>query len=80
LQSKHTPSVAYDYYRFEGHLQNLRSVVEKYKGDRILNKTTLRFLEHHFPETCYFIKKLSEFAPDLQREGTSCSLRKPSFN
>ncbi|MFD0828701.1 DUF2935 domain-containing protein [Neobacillus sp. M.A.Huq-85] len=58
----------------------IRSVVEKYQGDRILNKTTLRFLEHHFPETCYFVKKLAEFAPELQAESTNCSLRKPSFN
>jgi len=59
--------------------QYIRSVVEKYKGNRILNKTTLRFLEHHFPETCYFIKKLAEFAPELQAESIQCSLRKPSF-
>ena len=59
--------------------QYIRSVVEKYKGNRILNKTTLRFLEHHFPETCYFIKKLAEFAPELQTESMQCSLRKPSF-
>ncbi|WP_160720999.1 DUF2935 domain-containing protein [Bacillus sp. USDA818B3_A] len=57
----------------------IRSVVDKYKGDRLLNKTTLRFLEHHFPETCYFIKKLAEFAPELQAESVHCSLRKPSF-
>ncbi|MEH7120702.1 DUF2935 domain-containing protein [Neobacillus vireti] len=59
--------------------QYIRSVVGKYKGNRILNKTTLRFLEHHFPETCYFIKKLAEFAPELQVESIQCSLRKPSF-
>jgi hypothetical protein len=59
--------------------QYIRSVVEKYKGDRILNKSTLRFLEHHFPETCYFIIKLAEFAPELQTESVKCSLRKPSF-
>ncbi|MED1467770.1 DUF2935 domain-containing protein [Bacillus salipaludis] len=58
----------------------IRSVVEKYRGDRFLNKTTLRFLEHHFPETCYFVKKLAEFAPELQAESTTCSLRKPSFS
>ena len=57
----------------------VRSSVEKYKGERILNKTTLRFIEHHFPETCYFIKKLADFAPVLHSEGSQCSLRKPSF-
>lgn len=59
--------------------QYIRSIVEKYIGKRVLNKTTLRFLEHHFPETCYFIKKLAEFAPELQSERVHCSLRKPSF-
>lgn len=57
----------------------ISSIVEKYKGNKLLNKTTLRFLEHHFPETCYFIKKLAEFAPELLSESTHCSLRKPSF-
>ncbi|MGG3468927.1 DUF2935 domain-containing protein [Neobacillus pocheonensis] len=37
-------------------------------------------LEHYFPETCYFIKKLAEFAPELYSESTHCSLRKPSFS
>ncbi|NRD80385.1 DUF2935 domain-containing protein [Bacillus sp. BRMEA1] len=58
----------------------IRSVLEKYKGERILNKTTLRFIEHHFPETCYFIKKLAEFAPELYMESVQCSLKKPSFS
>lgn len=58
----------------------IRSIVEKYQGNLILNKTTLRFLEHHFPETCYFIKKLAEFAPELHSESTHCSLRKPTFS
>ncbi|MEH7106693.1 DUF2935 domain-containing protein [Bacillus sp. JJ1764] len=57
----------------------IKSVMEKYKNDWILNKTTLRFIEHHFPETCYFIKKLAEFSPELHAEGSHCSLRKPSF-
>ncbi|MGG1679115.1 DUF2935 domain-containing protein [Neobacillus sp. NRS-1170] len=57
----------------------IRSIMEKYKGNRILNKTTLRFIEHHFPETCYFIKRLAEFAPELLSESMHCSLRKPSF-
>lgn len=57
----------------------ITSVVERYKGKKILNKTTLRFLEHHFPETCYFLKKLAEFAPELKLETSHCSLKKPSF-
>jgi hypothetical protein len=55
------------------------SMVNKFKGDQLLNKTDLRFLEHHFPETCYFLKKLSYYEPRLQPEVANCSLVKPSF-
>lgn len=54
-------------------------VVQLYRDTELMNKTTLRFLEHHFPETCYFIRKLSEFAPELQEAASKCSLKKPSF-
>ncbi|MHA6482201.1 DUF2935 domain-containing protein [Paenibacillus sp. strain BS8-2] len=54
-------------------------VVNLYQNTELMNKTTLRFLEHHFPETCYFICKLSEYAPELQEAATHCSLKKPSF-
>ncbi|MED3655283.1 DUF2935 domain-containing protein [Heyndrickxia sporothermodurans] len=54
-------------------------MVMKYKENKLLNKTTLRFLEHHFPETCYFIKKLSYYAPEFQEEARKCSLKKPSY-
>lgn len=58
----------------------IRVVVDRYKTQRFLNKTTLRFLEHHFPETCYFIKKLAHYAPEIQNEADNCSLVKPSFS
>ncbi|WP_078408906.1 DUF2935 domain-containing protein [Priestia abyssalis] len=58
----------------------ISSMVIKYKESKILNKSTLRFLEHHFPETCYFIKKLSHYAPRLQKEAGKCSLRRPSYS
>jgi hypothetical protein len=59
--------------------QFIYGMVIKYRENKLLNKTTLRFLEHHFPETCYFIKKLSDYAPGLQKEAASCSLRRPSY-
>ncbi|KKI88859.1 hypothetical protein WQ54_29300 [Bacillus sp. SA1-12] len=57
----------------------IHKMVIKYKENKLLNKTTLRFLEHHFPETCYFIKKLSHYAPNLQEEAGKCSLKRPSY-
>lgn len=51
----------------------------KFKENTILNRSTLRFLQHHFPETSYFIKKLSYYAPGLQGDANSCSLKRPSY-
>ncbi len=59
--------------------QFVYNMVIKYKENKLLNKTTLRFLEHHFPETCYFIKKLSFYAPNLQEAASKCSLKRPSY-
>ncbi|MBT2644240.1 DUF2935 domain-containing protein [Bacillus sp. ISL-41] len=59
--------------------QYIRKMVEKYKSNTLLNKTNLRFLEHHFPETCYFLASLSYYEPRLQAEVGNCSLSKPSF-
>jgi len=55
------------------------TMVMKYQQNKLLNKSTLRFLEHHFPETCYFIKKLSHYAPKLQPEAAKCALIKPAY-
>ncbi len=60
--------------------QFVYNMVTKYKENKLLNKTTLRFLEHHFPETCYFIKKLSFYAPNLQEAVSKCSLKRPSYH
>lgn len=57
----------------------IQQVVRRFRGTELLSRTTLRFLEHHFPETCYFIKKLSLYAPELSPAAAGCSLRKPSF-
>lgn len=55
------------------------NMVTKYKENKLLNKTTLRFLEHHFPETCYFIKKLSYYDPSIREPASQCSLRRPTY-
>ncbi|ARU62759.1 hypothetical protein CBW65_18630 [Tumebacillus avium] len=57
--------------------QFVELITERYRNSTVLTDTTLRFLEHHFPESCYFLRKLSAFAPDLQIP--ECSLTKPSF-
>jgi len=57
--------------------QVVLEVTTLYKGNEVLNQTTLRFLEHHFPESCYFLNKLTFYAPEI--ETPPCSLSKPSF-
>ncbi|WP_371018104.1 DUF2935 domain-containing protein [Pseudalkalibacillus sp. JSM 102089] len=62
-------------------IQDLNALVEEvmslFKIDEVLNNTTLRFLEHHFPESCYFLAHLSHYAPSIP--APSCSLTKPSY-
>lgn len=53
-------------------------VIALYKGSEVLNRATLRFLEHHIPETCYFLRKLSDFNRDFPMI-PDCPLSKPSF-
>jgi hypothetical protein len=59
--------------------QYVQSMVVKYNKKKLLNKTTLRFLEHHFPETCYFIKKLSFYSPKLKGAAGTCSLKRAAY-
>ncbi|WP_096154994.1 MULTISPECIES: DUF2935 domain-containing protein [Bacillus] len=40
-------------------------VVTLYKDNEVFNSTTLTFLEHHFPEACYFLHKLYFYAQDI---------------
>ncbi|EPZ43029.1 MULTISPECIES: DUF2935 domain-containing protein [Alicyclobacillus] len=47
------------FYRF------VEETVHRYKQDEALNRTTLRFLEHHFPESCYFLTKLAYYDPGI---------------
>jgi len=60
-----------------GFTQHVEKIVDLYKDEEVLNQTTLRFLEHHFPEACYFLTKLSYYAPDIIYP--PCALTKPSF-
>jgi hypothetical protein len=59
--------------------QYISGMVMKYNKKKLLNKTTLRFLEHHFPETCYFIKKLSYYSPKLKEAAGNCSLKRATY-
>ncbi|MGF7031106.1 hypothetical protein J2T17_002012 [Paenibacillus mucilaginosus] len=56
----------------------IRGVIARYKARQLLSRTTLRFLEHHLPEACYFIRKLSAFAPEIAEEARTCSIRRVS--
>ncbi|WP_421384823.1 DUF2935 domain-containing protein [Bacillus salacetis] len=40
--------------------------LKQYDEKSLVNQSTRRFLFHHFPEACYFMKKMSIHAPDLQ--------------
>lgn len=51
-------------------------VVREYRHHRLMNKTTVRFLEHHFPEACYLLYKLSHYAPQITIP-SDCQLTKP---
>ncbi|WP_456276590.1 DUF2935 domain-containing protein [Bacillus sp. AK128] len=46
--------------------ETVEHILELYKDDEVFNSTDLRFLEHHFPESCYFLNKLSDFVPGMQ--------------
>lgn len=56
----------------------VQRIVDQYGNDQLLSKSTLRFLEHHFPESCYFMRKLTEFIPDAPPLG-NCPLTRPSL-
>ncbi|MCT8137960.1 DUF2935 domain-containing protein [Anaerobacillus sp. CMMVII] len=60
--------------------QFVEEAIALYLGTEVFTRTTLRFLEHHIPETCYFIKKLSYYAPELKTQAQNCPLTKPSYN
>ncbi|MDR6554296.1 DUF2935 domain-containing protein [Paenibacillus qinlingensis] len=56
----------------------VQQIIVQYRNDELLSKSTLRFLEHHFPESCYFMRKLTVFIPDAPPLG-HCPLTKSSM-
>lgn len=52
-------------------------VWERFKQEQVLSRLTLRFIEHHFTESCYFLKKLAYFEPNIYII-PNCPLSKPS--
>ncbi len=62
-----------------GFNQLVDRVIQLHTVDQVLSRLTLRFLEHHIPESCYFLRKLVSFSPDIHLD-PNCPLTKPSFN
>ncbi|MCZ8515539.1 DUF2935 domain-containing protein [Paenibacillus filicis] len=56
----------------------VQRVIARYQEAKVLTRTTLRFLEHHLPESCYFMRKLSLYLPGAE-SAEGCPLVKPSF-
>ncbi|TYP79077.1 DUF2935 domain-containing protein [Paenibacillus methanolicus] len=61
-----------------GFYEFVLEIIHLYRSTALLERTTLRFLEHHLPETCYFIRKLADLVPDVTISA-HCSLTKPTF-
>jgi hypothetical protein len=60
----------------EEFLQIVEHVLKQYRDQQVMSRLTYRFLEHHLPETCYFLKKLSRYAPVRLQ----CQLTPPYFS
>lgn len=58
--------------------QLVHQVVTRYQKDQVMTRLTLRFLEHHFPEACYFLRKLEYFLPENERV-PDCQFQPPYF-
>ena len=56
----------------------VEEVIREYQHTELLSRLTLRFLEHHLPETCYFLHKLADFNVEILGL-PNCPLTKPSF-
>ncbi|RIX59503.1 DUF2935 domain-containing protein [Paenibacillus nanensis] len=70
--ARDTAALTADFYRF------VERIIAMYTNTSVLSRATLRFLEHHLPETCYFIHKLEAFDPSIEKL-PNCPLTKPSF-
>ncbi|MEK0314957.1 DUF2935 domain-containing protein [Cohnella sp. 56] len=60
----------------QGFYAFVQRVVAQYIGTELLSKATLRFLDHHFPESCYFMRKLAVFVPGAP-SFADCPLTRP---
>ncbi|MCR2805230.1 DUF2935 domain-containing protein [Paenibacillus soyae] len=70
--ARDTSAVTAEFYRF------VEKIIAMYENTSVLSRATLRFLEHHLPETCYFIHKLEQLDPAIVKI-PNCPLTKPSF-
>lgn len=56
----------------------VEKVIFEFQHTELLSRLTLRFLEHHLPETCYFLHKLAAYNVEIL-DLPNCPLTKPSF-
>jgi hypothetical protein len=56
--------------------QLVERTIGEFRRDEVMSRATLRFLEHHLPETCYFLHQLSRFDSRIVPPA-SCYLWKP---
>lgn len=75
VQQKFARQVAETVIAFYSFVQ---MVIEQFEHAELLSRLTHRFLKHHLPETCYFLKKLAAHDPDIYAL-PNCPLTKPSF-
>ncbi|MEC0227497.1 DUF2935 domain-containing protein [Paenibacillus alba] len=61
-----------------GFYRVVEGVIQEYQHTELLSRLTLRFLEHHLPETCYFLRKLATYDVEILAL-PNCPLTKPSF-
>ncbi|NOU75972.1 DUF2935 domain-containing protein [Paenibacillus sp. LMG 31458] len=75
IQQKFARQVAETVIRF---YHVVEGVIQDYKETELLSRLTLRFLEHHLPESCYFLRKLAAYNVEILGL-PNCPLTKPSF-
>ncbi|WP_179223531.1 DUF2935 domain-containing protein [Paenibacillus tyrfis] len=57
----------------------IEHILDLYRDSPLLNRATLRFLEHHLPETRYFLRKLANFNIAVF-EIPDCPLTQPTLS
>lgn len=53
----------------------VNEVIHMFRHDEVLNRTTLPFLEHHLPESCYFLLQLTQRNPRVNDLGETSKSR-----